>query len=174
MSKIKKKRVGFVLAMTQLVDITFLLLTFFMFTAQFKSESENQNKVENKRPQTQSDTAKLADKDLVMIKIGVDSVVKDTAFYVSMINEQDIIALRAAMREAKFPDVDEKTTVYKIKDTVWLGTVVEKCRIVNPRASFAVDADRRLRYRWVEMAMNEMRKKRATTFNFVTEKKTGL
>lgn len=174
MSKIKKKRVGFVLDMTPLVDITFLLLTFFMFTAKFKSESENQNKVEIKRPQTQSDTAKLADKDLVMIKIGVDSVVKDTAFYVSMINEQDIISLRAAMREAKFPDVDEKTTVYKIKDTVWLGTIVEKCRLVNPRASFAVDADRRLRYRWVEMAMNEMRKKRATTFNFVTEKKTGL
>lgn len=174
MSKIKKKRVGFVLDMTPLVDITFLLLTFFMFTAKFKSESENQNKVEIKRPQTQSDTSKLAEKDLVMIKIGVDSVVKDTAFYVSMINEQDIISLRAAMREAKFPDVDENTTVYKIKDTVWLGTIVEKCRIVNPRASFAVDADRRLRYRWVEMAMNEMRKKRATTFNFVTEKKTGL
>ena len=62
MSKIKKKRVGFVLDMTPLVDITFLLLTFFMFTAKFKSESENQNKVEIKRPQTQSDTAKLADK----------------------------------------------------------------------------------------------------------------
>ncbi|MCX6139812.1 MAG: biopolymer transporter ExbD [Candidatus Kapabacteria bacterium] len=174
MSKIKKKRIGFVLDMTPLVDITFLLLTFFMFTAKFKSDSENQQKFEIRRPQTQSDTAKLADKDLVMVKIGADTVSKDTAFYVSMINEQDIVNLRQAMLEAKFPGIDEKTTVYKIKDTVWLGTIIEKCRIVNPRASFAVDADRRLRYRWVELAMNEMRKKRATTFNFITEKKMGM
>lgn len=174
MSKIKKKRVGFVLDMTPLVDITFLLLTFFMFTAKFKSESENQAKFEIKRPQTQSDTAKLADKDIVMIKIGVDTVLKDTAFYVSMVNEQDVIGLRTALTEAKFPGIDEKMTVYKVMDTTWLGTVIERARLVNPNASFAVDADRRLQYRWVEMAMNEMRKKRATTFNFVTEKKGGL
>ena len=174
MSKIKKKRIGFVLDMTPLVDITFLLLTFFMFTAKFKSDSENQQKFEIKRPRTQSDTAKLPDKDLVMIKIGADSVSKDTAFYVSMINEQDIIGLRQALFEAKFPGIDEKTSVYKIKDTVWLGTIIEKCRIVNQRAAFAIDADRRLRYYWVELAMNEMRKKRATTFKFITEKKTGM
>lgn len=174
MSKIKKKRVGFVLDMTPLVDITFLLLTFFMFTAKFKSDSENEQKFVIKRPQTQTDTAKLADKDLVMIKIGVDSVLKDTAYYVSMINELDVANLRAAMLEAKFPNIDEKTTIYKVTDSVWLGTVIEKCRIVNPRASFAVDADKRLKYHWVELAMNEMRKKRATTFNFVTEKKVGM
>jgi len=174
MSKIKKKRVGFVLDMTPLVDITFLLLTFFMFTAKFKSDSENDQKFVIKRPQTQTDTAKLADKDLVMIKIGVDSVLKDTAYYVSMINELDAVNLRAAMLEAKFPNIDEKTTIYKVTDSVWLGTVIEKARIVNPRASFAVDADKRLKYHWVELAMNEMRKKRATTFNFVTEKKVGM
>lgn len=174
MSKVKKKRVGFVLDMTPLVDITFLLLTFFMFTAKFKSDSENQQKFEIKRPQTQSDTAKLAERDMVMIKVGVDTVLKDTAYYVSMANEQDVISLRIAMQEAKFPGMDEKITVYKVKDSVWLGIVIEKCRFVNPRASFAVDADKRLKYRWVETAMNEMRKKRATTFHFVTEKKMGL
>ncbi len=174
MSKIKKKRVGFVLDMTPLVDITFLLLTFFMFTAKFKSEAENQQKFEIKRPKTQADTAKLPEKDLVMIKIAVDTVLKDTAYYVSMINEQDILALRKAMIEAKYPGADDRTTVYKVTDSVWLGTIVGKCRIVNPRAAFAVDADSRLRYQWVEVAMNEMRKNFATTFNFVTEKKGGM
>ena len=171
MSKIKKKRVGFVLDMTPLVDITFLLLTFFMFTAKFKSDSENQQKVEIKRPRTTVDTAKLADKDLVIIKVGVDSVLKDTAYYVSMINEQDVVNLRKAMASIKFPGVDDRTVSYKISDTVWLGQIIEQARLINPRASFAIDADKRLRYAWIETAINEMRKKKATTFNFVTEKK---
>ncbi|MCK5741730.1 MAG: biopolymer transporter ExbD, partial [Chlorobi bacterium] len=37
MAKVKKNRVSFVIDMTPLVDITFLLLTFFMFTAKFKT-----------------------------------------------------------------------------------------------------------------------------------------
>jgi len=171
MSKIKKKRLGFVLDMTPLVDITFLLLTFFMFTAKFKSDSENQQKVEIKRPRTTVDTAKLADKDLVIIKVGVDSVLKDTAYYVSMLNEQDVVNLRRAMATLKFPGMDEKTVSFKVMDTVWLGQIIEQARFVNPRASFAIDADKRLRYQWIESAINEMRKKKATTFNFVTEKK---
>ncbi|MEY3386401.1 MAG: hypothetical protein RIR53_1212 [Bacteroidota bacterium] len=174
MSKIKKKRLGFVLDMTPLVDITFLLLTFFMFTAKFKSESENQQKVEIKRPKTQADTAKLAEKDLVMVKVGVDSVLKDTAWYVSMINEQDVVSLRRAMLDAKFPGADDKTVSFKVPDTVWLGKIIQSCRIVNPKAAFAIDADRRLRYQWIELAVNEMRKNRATTFSFVTEKKQGM
>jgi biopolymer transport protein ExbD len=171
MSKIKKKRLGFVLDMTPLVDITFLLLTFFMFTAKFKSDSENQQKVEIKRPRTTVDTAKLADKDLVIIKVGVDSVLKDTAYYVSMINEQDVVNLRRAMTSLKFPGMDDKTVSFKVMDTVWLAQIIEQARLVNPRASFAIDADKRLRYQWIETAINEMRKKKATTFNFVTEKK---
>ena len=171
MSKIKKKRLGFVLDMTPLVDITFLLLTFFMFTAKFKSDSENQQKVAIKRPRTTVDTAKLADKDLVMIKIGVDSVLKDTAYYVSMLNESDVVNLREAMSKLKFPGMDEKTVSFKVMDTLWLGKIVEQARLVNPRASFAIDADKRLRYEWIESAINQMRKKKATTFNFVTEKK---
>ena len=171
MSKIKKKRLGFVLDMTPLVDITFLLLTFFMFTAKFRNESENQQKFTIKRPQTQSDTAKLPDKDLVMIKIGIDTVKLDTAWYLSMINETDVAELAHQMVAAKYPDATDETALFKITDTTWLGKIVGTARTINPRAKFAIDADRRLPYRWVEMAINEMRKKRATTFNFVTDKK---
>jgi hypothetical protein len=48
---------------------------------------------------------------------------------------------------------------------------VQEARFINPRAQFAVDADRRIQFVWIERAMNAMRKKRATTFNFVTDKK---
>jgi len=90
---------------------------------------------------------------------------------VSMLNEQDVVNLRRAMATLKFPGMDEKTVSFKVMDTVWLGQIIEQARFVNPRASFAIDADRRLRYQWIETAINEMRKKKATTFNFVTEKK---
>ncbi|NQW29461.1 MAG: biopolymer transporter ExbD [Ignavibacteria bacterium] len=173
MSKIKKKRVGFVLDMTPLVDITFLLLTFFMFTAKFKNEADNQQKFVIKRPQTQADTAKLPEKDLVTIKIGIDTVSKDTAYYLSMLNEQDVASLADAMQRINFPGANPESVVYKISDSLWLGKIIERARIVNPKARFALDADRRVKYRYIEVAINEMRKKRATTFNFVTEKKTG-
>jgi biopolymer transport protein ExbD len=38
MPKIKKKRVGYALDMTPMVDVAMLLLTFFMMTTQFRPE----------------------------------------------------------------------------------------------------------------------------------------
>lgn len=52
MPKVKKKRMGFVIDMTPLVDITFLLLTFFMFTAKFKTEAEAEQKFVIERPKS--------------------------------------------------------------------------------------------------------------------------
>jgi len=49
MPKVKMKRTGFVIDMTPLVDITFLLLTFFMFTAKFKSDADNEQKISDKK-----------------------------------------------------------------------------------------------------------------------------
>ena len=69
MPKVKKKRVGFVIDMTPLVDITFLLLTFFMFTAKFKSEADNEQKFFIERPKASADTSKLPEVDLATIKI---------------------------------------------------------------------------------------------------------
>ncbi|MBI3580222.1 MAG: biopolymer transporter ExbD, partial [Ignavibacteriales bacterium] len=40
MGKFKKKRVGISLDMTPLVDVAFLLLTFFMLTTKFKPVEE--------------------------------------------------------------------------------------------------------------------------------------
>jgi len=172
MSKVKKKRVGFVLDMTPLVDITFLLLTFFMFTAKFKSESE-ENQVIIKRPKTSADTTKVPENNLALLKIGIDSVSKDTSFYFSMVNEQDIIGLRERLREKNFPNMTDNQVVYVIKDTVWLEAAVDAARRTNVDVKFAIDADSAVTYRWIEQAMNSMRKKLATQFYFVTDKQGG-
>jgi len=171
MSKIKKKRVGFVLDMTPLVDITFLLLTFFMFTAKFKSQEEGQERFVIKRPVTVSDTAKVPEKDLVTIKIAVDTVSKDTAWYYSMLNEQDRIRLANQMVELKYPGATPLTTQFKVTDTTWLQTFVKESRVVNTQAIFAIDSDRNIRYKWVEQVMTALRRYNATSFNFVTDKK---
>lgn len=173
MSKIKKKRIGVTMDMTPLVDITFLLLTFFMFTAKFKSETESEQKFVIKRPQSSADTTKLPENDLVLIKVGIDSVTKDTAYYLSMVNEQDRMKLAQDMMAKQYPGAKETTGQFKVTDLKWLGTMIQSARIINSRARFAVDADRRVRYQYIENAMEEMRKNRATSFNFVTDKKQG-
>lgn len=171
MSKIKKKRVGFVLDMTPLVDITFLLLTFFMFTAKFKSQEESSERFVIKRPQTVADTAKVPEKDLVTIKIAVDTVTRDTAWYYSMLNEQDRNRLAAQMVSLNYPGATPTTTQFKITDTTWLQTFVKESRTVNQQAIFAIDADQSIKYRWVEQVMTALRRYNATSFNFVTDKK---
>ena len=168
MPKVKKKRVGFVIDMTPLVDITFLLLTFFMFTAKFKTEAESEQKFFIKRPLATADTSKLPETDLAIIKIAIDSASADTSYYYEVINEDDRAKVWASV-EGLPPDVQEKALL-KVDLNV-LNELVKYTRITNTKTRFAVDADRRVRFKWVDDAMQIMRKNRATIFNYVTEKR---
>src|SRR6478672_3772298 len=85
----KLKRVGFVLDMTPLVDVAFLLLTFFMFTAKFKSDAENEQKFDIKRPVASADTTKLPEVGTAIVKIGIDDKTGDTAMFYAVTNEKD-------------------------------------------------------------------------------------
>lgn len=172
MSKVKMKRTGFVLDMTPLVDIAFLLLTFFMFTAKFKSEAESEQKFQIKRPKASADTSKIPDKDLAVIKIAIDSVnIGDTSYYYEMTNEKDRAVVYAS---AKGID-DAQRSKMQIKATLAnLEELVGESRIQNPKTKFAIDADKRIRFKWLNDCMEVMRKKRATAFNLVTDKKQGM
>jgi biopolymer transport protein ExbD len=44
--------------------------------------------------------------------------------------------------------------------------------MANIRMRFAIDADKRISYKWIEDLMEAMRKANATIFNFVTDKQT--
>jgi biopolymer transport protein ExbD len=168
-SKIKKKRVGFVLDMTPLVDIAFLLLTFFMFTAKFKSDTENEQKFQIKRPQASADTSKLPDQNLAMIKIAIDTVLNDTAYYYSLSNEADRKIVYHSPSVSVPDEVREKVQL-KV-DLKQLETLIKQTRITNIRMKFAVDADRKIQYKWVEDMMEVMRRSNATVFTFVTDRK---
>ncbi|MDP2363442.1 MAG: hypothetical protein Q8M94_06685, partial [Ignavibacteria bacterium] len=56
-------------------------------------------------------------------------------------------------------------------DSILLTKFIKTTLQVRPATRFALDADRRVRFKYIMDAMNIMRKSRATVFNFVTEKK---
>lgn len=171
MSKIKMKRTGFVLDMTPLVDIAFLLLTFFMFTAKFKSEAESEKKFQIKRPKAAADTSKLPDKDLAIIQIAIDSANSaDTSYYFSMTNTED--------RQAVYSKVEGLTAEQREKNLVKvslnvLDALILQSRLQNLKTKYAIDADKRIRYKWVNNLTNIMRKNKANVFNYVTDKRQG-
>ncbi len=171
MPKIKKKRVGFVLDMTPLVDIAFLLLTFFMFTAKFKSEAESEQKFTIQRPVATADTSKIPEANVAMIKIGIDTVYNDTAYYFSLSNEQT--------REAVYNSVEGLTdeqrgkALIKVANLQMLEDLVAKTRGENLKTQFAIDADKVIRYKFIEDLMDVMQRYNATEFNFVTDKRGG-
>ena len=167
--KVKVKRVGFAIDMTPLVDITFLLLTFFMFTATFKSQAQAEQKFVIQRPATTPvDTSKLPDRDIATIKIAIDSATLDTNYYYEIANENDRMVVWQ-----NTPGIAEeflsKALIPCNKEL--LNLLVKNTRMTNPTTSFAIDADQHLRFEWVNEAMDVLRRNRATVFRYVTDKR---
>jgi biopolymer transport protein ExbD len=163
----KPKRVGFKLDMTPLVDVAFLLLTFFMFTAKFKSDAENEQKFEIKRPTASADTAKLPDAGTAIVKIGIDAKSGDTTMLYAVSNEKDRAAVYGVLKDISAQDAATKAQV-AVPDTVALANLVLASRRQDNKMKFAIDADKRINYRRIEQVMNTFRSQGATIFNFVT------
>lgn len=170
MGKVQKKRVGFSIDMTPLVDITFLLLTFFMFTAKFKTEAEAEQKFVIERPKSSADTSKVPQVDLATIKIAIDSLTSDTLFYYAMTNEQDREKVWTTINvDAEYENKALIPVSYDLLEKA-IGYTVR----ANADTKFAIDADKRIRFKWVNQAMDALTKNRATQFNYVTQKEGGL
>lgn len=169
MPKIKKKRTGFVLDMTPLVDIAFLLLTFFMFTAKFKSDTENEQKFVIERPKSSADTSKLPEQDLAMVKVAIDTLSGDTAYYYSIANEK----VRSQVYSAIETIPPDAKAMLAVGDLNMLDQLIIETRKANWKTKFAIDADRRVEFRWISNLMDVMRKNNATSFDFVTDKEGG-
>lgn len=176
MAKVKKKRVGFVIDMTPLVDITFLLLTFFMFTAKFKSEADSAQKFQIKRPVTTADTTKIPSTDLAIIKIAI-SKTSDTSYYYEVVDFDDRKAIWTLCSEKITPDSlftamgGPRPQIYVGNDLNKLNLLIKNTVQVRRTMKFAIDADKGLEFKWVWNAMDKLRINRATVFNYVTDKK---
>ena len=167
MAKVKMKRHGFALDMTPLVDVGFLLLTFFMLTAKFKSQTDEDLQIA--LPVAQADTAKLPDVNIAMITIGIDSAEnkQDTVILFGLANEKDRAAVYEPL-QLNYPQEELHKHAQVRVDMARLDIAVRQSRMQAPSMRYAIEADKRISYGLIDDVMRIMQKYNATRFNLVT------
>jgi biopolymer transport protein ExbD len=150
MPKIKKKRVGFKLDMTPMVDVAMLLLTFFMMTTQFRPEDATAidlpaSHAPFKMPETDIMTVTINREGRVFL--GVDSQTLRGQLF------GEANKLRPSM------EVDRKA----------LHDLLIQARISNPKLRTLVKGDKDAPFGPVEDILDILRQVKITRFNLVTE-----
>ncbi len=150
MPKIKKARVGIKLDMTPMVDVAFLLLTFFMLTTQFKPPED----VTVELPSSHS-AFKLPESDVMIITVS-----KDGRIFLGL--DAQNLRLKLFGEEGR-----RKLSMEVTKDD--LANMLIQARIANPRLRTVVKGDRGAPFGPVEDVMNILQKTKITRFNLVTD-----
>lgn len=151
MPRIKKKRVNITIDMTPLVDVAFLLLTFFMLTTQFKPPEEVEiilpsSHSEIKLPESNTMTIYVSNKVATSLLLGFDSA----------ITMENMFGQENKLRQA---------VEVKLED---LGDLLIKARISNPKLRTIVKADAGSDYGVVSDVMDILQKVQITRFAMVT------
>lgn len=149
MPRIKKKRVSIRIDMTPLVDVAFLLLTFFMLTTQFKPTEE----VEITFPYSHSEI-KLPESNTMTLYVSKDS--KLLLGFDSSIMMERMFGQANRLRQA---------TEVKLEE---LGELLIKARISNPKLITIIKSDSQSEYGTVSDVIDILQKVQITRFNMVT------
>lgn len=147
-------RTGIRLDMTPMVDIAFLLLTFFMLTTQFRPPAE----VEVMLPDSHSEI-KLPESDVLTITIA-----KEGDLYLGV----DSQFLRKNLFGEEFL---LKTDVPVAMEA--LAQKLVEARVANPRLRAVLKSDRDTEYGVVMQVMDILQKVNLTRFNLVTNLERG-
>ncbi len=149
MPKFKPKRQGVLIDMTPLVDVAFLLLTFFMLTTSFKPPEE----VEIELPSSNS-VFKLPESDVMTISLS-----KDGRIFLGLDSQK--------LRGRLFGKENElKGSIEIPKER--LADMLVQARTANPKLRTVIKGDRGSEYGVAEDVMNILQKTRITRFNLVT------
>ena len=150
MAKFKKGRVGVRMDMTPMVDVAFLLLTFFMLTTQFKPQED----VQVILPSSTS-AFKLPESDVMMITVN-----KEGKLYLGV----DSPSLRAKL----FGESARAKAEVEI-DKAALGNLLITARINNPKLRTVIKGDKNAPYGPIEDVLNVLQKAQITRFNLITD-----
>lgn len=152
MPKIKPKRLGVAIDMTPMVDMAWLLLTFFMLASNFRPAEE----VQIALPSSTSDI-KLPESDVLTINIA-----KDGRLFVG--TDRVPLMVKLFGEHAKF-----KASWPVPKDK--LAATLVNARISNPKIRTVIKGDAETDYGNVQDVMDVLQKINITRFNLVTELK---
>lgn len=152
MPKIKPKRLGVAIDMTPMVDMAWLLLTFFMLASNFRPAEE----VQIALPSSTSDI-KLPESDVLTV-----NVAKDGRLFVG--TDRVPLMVKLFGQQAKF-----KASWPVPKDK--LASTLMNARISNPKIRTVIKGDSETDYGNVQDVMDVLQKIQITRFNLVTELK---
>ncbi|MFZ5515817.1 MAG: ExbD/TolR family protein [Candidatus Zhuqueibacterota bacterium] len=150
MAKPKMRRVSIRIDMTPMVDVAFLLLTFFMLTTQFRPPEE----VVIELPSSHS-AFKVPDSDVLILTVD-----KDGNIFVGL--DSQVLRARVFGEENKYRmgiQVDKND----------LGNILIQARMANPKLRTIVKGDKNAPYGPIEDVMTILQKVKITRFNLVTD-----
>ncbi|KAB2923495.1 MAG: biopolymer transporter ExbD [Bacteroidetes bacterium] len=146
----KSKRVGFKLDMTPMVDVGFLLLTFFMLTTQFKP----QDVAEVVLPSSHS-AFKLPDSDVMVVTVD-----KEGNVYLG-VDSQNL--------RAQLFGVENRLRAGMQVQLSELSKLLREARIRNPKLRTVIKGDKESEYNVIQTVMETLQKENITRFNLVTD-----
>jgi biopolymer transport protein ExbD len=154
MPKFKPKRQNVRIDMTPLVDVAFLLLTFFMLTTQFRPPEEVQiilpaSHAEYKLPESDVMTVNISEDGRIFL--GVDS---------------------QHLRKRLFGAENELKASVQVEKNQ-LANYLVQARTMNPKLRTVIKGDRNAEYGVVEDVMDILQKTQITRFNLVTDLARG-
>lgn len=150
MPKFKKPRIAIRMDMTPMVDVAFLLLTFFMLTTQFKPPEE----VQIALPSSHS-KFKLPESDVMMVTISKDGRI--------------FLGLDSQRLRAKIFGPENALRAEIEVDTKTLPNLLIAARSANPKLRTVVKGDKDADYGTAEDVMDILQKTNITRFNLITD-----
>ena len=151
MPKIKKKRLGYALDMTPMVDVAMLLLTFFMMTTQFRPEEATAIDM----PASHA-PFKMPETDIMVVTIN-----REGRVFLGV----DAQSLRGQL----FGEENKLRANMEIEDRNVLRDLLIQARIANPKLRTLVKGDRDAPYGPVEDILGILRQVKISRFNLITE-----